>query len=87
MHGRQGVLRSSSSSGVRISAAPELRHMKRLPSQYLRRFTCDTIGHDDCISINMNLVQLVGADRVTYRSNGRTLKRLRRPMRIARKWR
>src|SRR5438552_1114858 len=26
---------------------PELKHMKRLPSEYPRRFTYDTIGHDD----------------------------------------
>src|SRR5256885_1333105 len=42
---------------------PELKHMKRLPSEYLRRFTYDTIGHDD--RINMNLIRLAGAARVT----------------------
>ena len=41
---------------------PELKHMKRLPSEYLRRFSYDTIGHDD--RINAALVRLVGADRV-----------------------
>jgi aminocarboxymuconate-semialdehyde decarboxylase len=41
---------------------PELKHMKRMPSEYLRRFTYDTIGHDD--RINSALVKLVGADRV-----------------------
>jgi aminocarboxymuconate-semialdehyde decarboxylase len=46
---------------------PELRHMKRPPSRYLRRFTYDTIGHDD--RINANLVRLVGADRVTLGSD------------------
>ncbi len=46
---------------------PELEHMKRLPSEYLRRFTYDTIGHDD--RINMNLIRLVGADRVTLGSD------------------
>jgi len=46
---------------------PELKHMKRPPSEYLRRFTYDTIGHDD--RINMNLVRLVGADRVTLGSD------------------
>jgi aminocarboxymuconate-semialdehyde decarboxylase len=46
---------------------PELKHMKRLPSEYLRRFTYDTIGHDD--RINANLVRLVGADRVTLGSD------------------
>ena len=33
----------------------------------MRRFTYDTIGHDD--RINMNLVRLVGADRVTLGSD------------------
>jgi aminocarboxymuconate-semialdehyde decarboxylase len=46
---------------------PELKHMQRLPSEYLRRFTYDTIGHDD--RINRNLVRLVGADRVTLGSD------------------
>ena len=41
---------------------PELKHMKRMPSDYLRRFSYDTIGHDD--RINSALVRLVGADRV-----------------------
>jgi aminocarboxymuconate-semialdehyde decarboxylase len=50
-------------AGVR----PELKHMKKKPSEYLRRFTYDTIGHDD--RINMNLVRLVGADRVTLGSD------------------
>lgn len=40
----------------------ELRHMKQPPSAYLRRFTYDTIGHDD--RINLNLARLVGADRI-----------------------
>ena len=46
---------------------PELKHMKRPPSEYLRRFTYDTIGHDD--RINANLVRLVGADRVLLGSD------------------
>jgi aminocarboxymuconate-semialdehyde decarboxylase len=46
---------------------PELKHMKRAPSEYLRRFTYDTIGHDD--RINAALVRLVGADRVTLGSD------------------
>ena len=46
---------------------PELKHMQRLPSEYLRRFTYDTIGHDD--RINLNLVRLVGADRVLLGSD------------------
>src|SRR5437870_70959 len=46
---------------------PELRHMKRLPSEYLRRFTYDTIGHND--QTNLNLIRLVGADRVVLGSD------------------
>ncbi len=46
---------------------PELKHMTQRPSEYLRRFTYDTIGHDD--RINMNLIRLVGADRVTLGSD------------------
>jgi aminocarboxymuconate-semialdehyde decarboxylase len=41
--------------------------MKQPPSAYLRRFTYDTIGHDD--RINAALVRLVGADRVTLGSD------------------
>jgi aminocarboxymuconate-semialdehyde decarboxylase len=41
--------------------------MKKAPSEYLRRFTYDTIGHDD--RINQALVKLVGADRVTLGSD------------------
>jgi len=51
--------------GTRVRA--ELKHMKRLPSEYLRRFTYDTIGHDD--RINMNLIRQVGADRVILGSD------------------
>jgi aminocarboxymuconate-semialdehyde decarboxylase len=46
---------------------PELRHMKALPSTYLRRFTYDTIGHND--QITYNLIRLVGADRVVLGSD------------------
>jgi aminocarboxymuconate-semialdehyde decarboxylase len=41
--------------------------MQRMPSEYLRRFSYDTIGHDD--RINTNLVRLVGADRVLLGSD------------------
>ncbi|MDH4191576.1 MAG: amidohydrolase [Betaproteobacteria bacterium] len=51
--------------GTRVRA--ELKHMKKLPSEYLRRFTYDTIGHDD--RINLNLIRLVGADRVVLGSD------------------
>ncbi len=52
---------------VGTKVRPELKHMKRPPSEYLRRFTYDTIGHDD--RINAALVRLVGADRVTLGSD------------------
>ena len=45
----------------------ELKYMKQLPSAYLRRFTYDTIGHDD--QINRNLIRQVGADRVLLGSD------------------
>ena len=51
--------------GTKVRA--ELKHMQRPPSEYLRRFSYDTIGHDD--RINQNLVRLVGADRVTLGSD------------------
>jgi aminocarboxymuconate-semialdehyde decarboxylase len=51
--------------GVKVRA--ELKFMKQLPSAYLRRFTYDTIGHDD--TINLNLVRQVGADRVLLGSD------------------
>jgi aminocarboxymuconate-semialdehyde decarboxylase len=46
---------------------PELKHMKQPVGSYLQRFTYDTIGHDD--RINMALVKLVGAERVTLGSD------------------
>jgi len=46
---------------------PELKHMKNPVGSYLKRFTYDTIGHDD--RINAALVKLVGADRVTLGSD------------------
>ena len=46
---------------------PELRHMKNPVESYLKRFTYDTIGHDD--RINEALVKLVGAERVTLGSD------------------
>jgi aminocarboxymuconate-semialdehyde decarboxylase len=46
---------------------PELKHMRRLPSEYLRRFTYDTISHNDALTLN--LVRMVGADRVTLGSD------------------
>lgn len=46
---------------------PELKHMKQPPSAYLRRFTYDTIGHND--QIVMNLIRQVGADRVMIGSD------------------
>ncbi|RPI46970.1 MAG: amidohydrolase [Betaproteobacteria bacterium] len=41
---------------------PECKHLPRRPSEYLRRFTYDTISYD--VDILSDLVKLVGADRV-----------------------
>ena len=47
---------------------PELKHMQqRLPSEYMRRFTYDTIGHSE--QINLNLIRMVGADRIVLGSD------------------
>jgi len=51
--------------GTRVR--PELRHMKRLPSEYLRRFTYDVIAHND--ALNADLAKLVGADRLVLGSD------------------
>ncbi|MGE5526431.1 MAG: amidohydrolase family protein [Rhodospirillaceae bacterium] len=51
--------------GTRVR--PELEHMTKLPSEYLRRFTYDTISHND--QLTLNLVRMVGADRVTLGSD------------------
>ena len=51
--------------GTRVRA--ELKHMKQLPSSYLRRFSYDTIGHHD--QILLNLVRMVGADRIVLGSD------------------
>lgn len=51
--------------GTRVR--PELKHMKRLPSEYLRRFTYDVIAHND--TMNENLARLVGPDRLVLGSD------------------
>ncbi len=45
---------------------PEVRHMKRPPSAYLRRFHYDTVSHH--VPMMTYLVHLVGADRVVLGS-------------------
>ncbi|MGA2716019.1 MAG: amidohydrolase family protein [Bryobacteraceae bacterium] len=50
-----------------VVVRPELKHMKRPASAYLRRFTYDTITHNDALL--MNLIGLVGADRVVLGSD------------------
>ncbi len=42
---------------------PELKHMTRAPSDYLRRFTYDTIAHS--APIMKFVISMVGADRIT----------------------
>jgi aminocarboxymuconate-semialdehyde decarboxylase len=51
--------------GTKVRA--ENKHMKQLPSTYLRRFHYDTIGHNTAIVAN--LVRMVGADRVVLGSD------------------
>lgn len=51
--------------GTRVR--PELSHMLKLPSEYMRRFTYDIIGHSQ--QVNMNLIQMVGADRILLGSD------------------
>ena len=51
--------------GTKVRA--ELKHMKRLPSRYLRRFTYDTITHSP--QLLSYLVDLVGADRIMLGSD------------------
>ncbi len=51
--------------GTRVR--PELKHMRRAPSRYLRRFTYDTIAHSP--QIMSYLVDLVGADRIMVGSD------------------
>jgi aminocarboxymuconate-semialdehyde decarboxylase len=51
--------------GTKVRA--ELKHMKRLPSRYLRRFTYDTITHSP--QLLSYLVGLVGADRIMLGSD------------------
>src|SRR5712692_3906736 len=45
----------------------ENKHMKQVPSTYLRRFHYDTIGHNSMIL--MNVIHQVGADRVVLGSD------------------
>ena len=50
-------------AGVR----PELKHLKHPPTAYLRRFSYDTIAHND--TLLTNLIRMVGADRVLMGSD------------------
>jgi len=51
--------------GAKVRA--ENKHLKELPSTYLRRFHYDTIGHNDAMLVN--LIRQVGADRVVLGSD------------------
>jgi aminocarboxymuconate-semialdehyde decarboxylase len=46
---------------------PECKHLPRPPSEYLKRFTYDTISYND--EILEDLIDLVGADRVMVGSD------------------
>jgi aminocarboxymuconate-semialdehyde decarboxylase len=50
-----------------VQMRPELKHMKNPASTYLRRFTYDTIAQNDAILLN--LIRMVGADRVALGSD------------------
>ena len=54
------ILRGRLDQGWRTRA--ECKHLPRSPSDYLRRFTYDTISYD--VDILADLVKLVGADRI-----------------------
>ena len=51
--------------GARVR--PELKHLRHPPSDYLRRFSYDTIAHNDALL--MNLIRTVGAGRVLLGSD------------------
>jgi aminocarboxymuconate-semialdehyde decarboxylase len=51
--------------GARVR--PELAHMKRPPSDYLRRFSYDTIAHRG--ELLLNLARMVGTDRIVLGSD------------------
>ena len=51
--------------GARVR--PENKHLKELPSTYLRRFHYDTIDHNNAVLVN--LIRQVGADRVVLGSD------------------
>ena len=50
-----------------VTVRPETKHMKKPPSEYLRRFHYDTISHH--VPLMKYLVNLVGADRVVLGSD------------------
>ena len=68
--------------GTKVRA--ELKHMKRMPSDYLRRFSYDTIAHDDAIALN--LVRQVGADRVLLGSDYCFDMGLAQPVKTVQQW-
>jgi aminocarboxymuconate-semialdehyde decarboxylase len=59
------ILRGRLDQGYRIR--PECQHIPRAPSEYLRRFTYDTISYNE--EIMDDLVKLVGADRILVGSD------------------
>ena len=59
------ILRGRLDRGYQIR--PECKHLPRPPSEYLKRFTYDTISYD--AKILQDLVDLVGADRILMGSD------------------
>lgn len=58
--------------------SPALKHMKRPPSAYLRRFYCDTIIEN--AQVLTALVRLMGADRVVFGTDYASANRDQRPV-------
>ncbi|HEX2825043.1 MAG TPA: amidohydrolase family protein [Burkholderiales bacterium] len=59
------ILRGRLDRGYEIR--PECKHLPRRPSEYLKRFTYDTIAYD--AKVLQDLVDLVGADRIMMGSD------------------
>ena len=59
------ILRGRLDRGYEIR--PECRHLPRRPSEYLKRFTYDTISYD--AGVLQDLVELVGAERIMMGSD------------------
>ena len=59
------ILRGRLDQGFKVR--PECKHLPRAPSEYLKRFTYDTISY--CPEVMDYLVKLVGVDRILMGSD------------------